>query len=135
MQKGGRVWKRWQVMVVSPTASVAGLDDAQVALHRGGAASADPVPRCQEMLFDNASPDFSMAMVNVPQAPATLGSRSAHHHATQGLLELVRASSSGFDAILVDSIFDVGVDVAREGWPGCEHANCLITGARLQACR
>lgn len=31
-----------------------------------------------------------------------------------GLVELVKASSNGFDGILIDSIFDVGVDVARE---------------------
>ncbi len=85
------------MMVISPTASVAGLDDAQ------------------EILFDFAAPDFSIAMVNVPQAPVALNSRSALFNATQGLMELVRASSKGIDGILVDSIFDVGVDVAREG--------------------
>ena len=42
---------RFQIMVVSPTASIEGLD------------------RAQELLFDFADPDMNVAMVNVPQAP------------------------------------------------------------------
>lgn len=118
-----------------------------------------------ETLFDCASPDFTIALVNVPQAPLSLGSRCAHFKATTGLgnaigldwmsmgmfalkppipVELVKASSDGFDGILVNSIFDVGVDVARESvakvvsgcfYPAVSQALLLTNGTAFSIVR
>lgn len=82
------------------------------------------------------APDVGVAYVNVPGAVTEM-SRVAHHANASRVLELIGAASS-FDGVLVDSLFDTGVELAREVvdvpvvglfWPSVSHA--MLIGGRF----
>ena len=88
------------------------------------------------------SPDVGVAVVGVPNAIHEV-SRLAEHTNAGKIVELIQHAAgegTGFDGVLVDSIFDTGVDIARElvevpvvglFWPSVSQAfligqNCAI---------
>lgn len=62
----------------------------------------------------SGAPDIGLAYVNVPGVLLKEVSRMGEHMNAHKILELSTAAAGGFDGVLVDSIFDTGVEIARE---------------------
>ena len=60
------------------------------------------------------APDVGLAYVNVPSVQVKEASRMEEHMNAHKILELSTAAADGFDGVMVDSIFDTGVEIARE---------------------
>lgn len=79
----------------------------------------------REDLGFSCAPDLGILPCTVPGA--SLETTRVGQHVTEGkILELVQALHATFDGVLVDSIFDTGVELSREAFDGGPVVGCFL---------